>query len=423
MFFVVAFCALAVACAVLYCYTRTAVEAIADPNFKKFQLTYLTVYLLAVAGDWLQGAHVYALYESYGMSKHQIEILFIAGFGSSLLFGTVIGSFADKFGRRNNCLIYGVLYGLSCVTKHFGTMEVLMVGRFLGGISTSILFSAFESWLVYENNKRGFSENALATVFSHAALLNGIIAILSGLAAQAAANAFGYVAPFDLSLIVLVVMSVFVFTTWTENYGDEKAPVKETFIKAFHTIRTDVNVLCLGLVQSLFEGSMYTFVLEWTPALSQAYGETIPHGWIFASFMVAAMMGSSLFKLLTKTGHPENFMRFVLLLSAACLAVPVIAPTSVVLVFIAFLVFEVCVGIFWPSMGCLRGAYVPEETRSTTINLFRVPLNLIVIIILWENFSMSAIFQFCVVFLLLAAGAQHVMYSSWLAKRFDPMSI
>ncbi|VDK50965.1 unnamed protein product [Cylicostephanus goldi] len=162
-----------------------------------------------LAGDWLQGAHVYALYESYGMSKHQIEILFIAGFGSSLLFGTFIGSIADKLcvflsvqlrdGRRNNCLLYGILYGLSCVTKHFGTMEVLMVGRFLGGISTSILFSAFESWLVYENNKkvimfqRGFSENALATVFSHAALLNGIIAILSGLAAQAAANAFGYV--------------------------------------------------------------------------------------------------------------------------------------------------------------------------------------------------------------------------------------
>ncbi|KHJ97824.1 hypothetical protein OESDEN_02189 [Oesophagostomum dentatum] len=156
---------------------------------------------------------------------------------------------------------------------------------------------------------------------------------------------------------------------------------------------------------------MYTFVLEWTPAISQAYGETIPHGYIFAGFMVSAMMGSSIFKLLSKTGHPENFMRFVLLLSAACLAVPIIAPTSALLIFIAFLVFEVCVGIFWPSMGCLRGAYVPEETRSTTINLFRVPLNMIVIFILWQNYSMTAIFQFCVVFLLLAAMAQHVLYS------------
>ncbi len=47
-------------------------------------------------GDWLQGPHVYALYQSYDMTKHQIEVLFIAGFGSSLIFGTVVGSFADK---------------------------------------------------------------------------------------------------------------------------------------------------------------------------------------------------------------------------------------------------------------------------------------------------------------------------------------
>ncbi|EPB74381.1 hypothetical protein ANCCEY_06502 [Ancylostoma ceylanicum] len=313
------------------------------------------------------------------MSKHQIEILFIAGFGSSLLFGTVIGS-----GRRNNCLIYGVLYGLACVTKHFANMKILMIGRFLGGIATSILYSAFESWLVYEHNKRGFNERLLGTIFSHAALGNSIIAIVAGVAAQVVADAFGYVAPFDLSLIVLAVMCAFVFQTWPENYGDEKAPVQETFMKALHTIRTDVNVLCLGLVQSLFEGSMYTFVLEWTPALSKASADPIPHGYIFAGFMVATMMGSSLFKLLTKSGRPEDFMRYVLLLSAACLAVPVIAPTSAIAIFIAFLVFEICVGIFWPAMGCLRGTYVPEETRSTTINLFRVPLNLIVIFILWQ---------------------------------------
>jgi hypothetical protein len=30
------------------------------------------------------------------MDKHQIEVLFIAGFGSSMLFGTIVGSVADK---------------------------------------------------------------------------------------------------------------------------------------------------------------------------------------------------------------------------------------------------------------------------------------------------------------------------------------
>lgn len=31
---------------------------------------------------------------------------------------------------------------------------------------------------------------------------------------------------------------------------------------------SDPKMLCLGLIQSLFEGSMYSFVLEWTPALT-----------------------------------------------------------------------------------------------------------------------------------------------------------
>lgn len=54
------------------------------------------VLLFFSAGDWLQGPHVYALYDSYGMTTHQIEILFVAGFGSSMIVGTVVGSFADK---------------------------------------------------------------------------------------------------------------------------------------------------------------------------------------------------------------------------------------------------------------------------------------------------------------------------------------
>ena len=64
---------------------------------------------------------------------------------------------------------------------------------------------------------------------------------------------------------------------------------------------SDPKILCLGMIQSLFEGSMYIFVLEWTPALTphdttvsatvrrllSTSSETIPHGHIFAGFMVS----------------------------------------------------------------------------------------------------------------------------------------
>jgi hypothetical protein len=39
------------------------------------------------------------------------------------------------------------------VTKHWNNYDVLLLGRILGGVATSLLFTAFESWLVSEHNK------------------------------------------------------------------------------------------------------------------------------------------------------------------------------------------------------------------------------------------------------------------------------
>lgn len=108
---------LCIICFLLFYYTYSKIDTSNDPSFLSFQRIYVAVYMVATAGYWLQGPYVYALYENYHMDKSQIEMLFVAGFGSSMVFGTIIGSFADKIGRKKNCILYGVLYGLSCVTK------------------------------------------------------------------------------------------------------------------------------------------------------------------------------------------------------------------------------------------------------------------------------------------------------------------
>lgn len=66
---------------------------------------------------------------------------FIAGFGSSLCLGTFAAGLADKYGRALNCKVYAVVYLAACLTKHSSNYGVLMLGRVLGGVSTSILYS------------------------------------------------------------------------------------------------------------------------------------------------------------------------------------------------------------------------------------------------------------------------------------------
>jgi len=50
--------------------------------------------------------------------------------------------------------------------------------------------------------------------------------------------------------------------------------------------------------------------------------------------------------------------------------------------FVAFLLFEVCVGMYWPLMWEMKAKVIPEDVRATVLNLFRVPLNLYVVTIM-----------------------------------------
>jgi Na+/melibiose symporter-like transporter len=78
---------------------------------------YLFVYLLATLSDWLQGPYVYALYSEYGFEQHEIAQLFVAGFGSSMIFGSFIGGMADWGGRKKFVILFAVVYAASCFTK------------------------------------------------------------------------------------------------------------------------------------------------------------------------------------------------------------------------------------------------------------------------------------------------------------------
>jgi len=78
---------------------------------------YIIVYLLATFSDWLQGPFIYALYMDYGFEKIHIAQLFVAGYASSMVFGSFVGGMADWGGRRNFVFIFAIVYIISCITK------------------------------------------------------------------------------------------------------------------------------------------------------------------------------------------------------------------------------------------------------------------------------------------------------------------
>eukprot|EP00542_Grammatophora_oceanica_P018154 CAMPEP_0194048556 /NCGR_PEP_ID=MMETSP0009_2-20130614/27669_1 /TAXON_ID=210454 /ORGANISM="Grammatophora oceanica, Strain CCMP 410" /LENGTH=521 /DNA_ID=CAMNT_0038694465 /DNA_START=52 /DNA_END=1617 /DNA_ORIENTATION=+ len=431
---------------------------------------YLLVYLLATLSDWFQGPYVYALYDAYGFSQHDIAVLFVAGFGSSMVFGSFIGGMADWGGRRRFVVLFSIIYAASCLTKHFNDYWILMIGRLLGGIATSLLFSVFEAWLIRSHSDAGLPKQFLNISFAWAAYGNSIIAIIAGLVANKAANISdmvgmmsgsasasaegdegettttsstlhvgGYLNPFDLALLALVACGLAAATMWEENYGtsdggssggvasnsdgnksdDEMPPaaakkegsawyagLKDAFVA---TMRSRDILLC-GIIASLFEGSMYIFVFMWTPALKALIDENddLPFGLIFSTFMVSCMAGSSLFSFLIKGAKGELLGVGVFLVSSISMAI-VCSSNNSTLMFVMMLVFEVMVGMYWPIMGTMKGAIVPEDKRAAIYNLYRIPLNFVVLFSLLTDLTPTQSFLLNAIMLGIATLLQLIL--------------
>ena len=48
----------------------------------------------------------------------------------------------------------------------------------------------------------------------------------------------------------------------------------------------------------------------------------------------------------------------------------------------AFCAFEFGLGVYWPAMAVLRGELVPNSLRASVTSVFRVPLNVLVVMLL-----------------------------------------
>merc|ERR550525_600174 len=87
----------------------------------------------------------------------------------------------------------------------------------------------------------------------------------------------------------------------------------------------------------------------------------------------------------------------------------IILTSNVVLRFFAFLVFEACVGLYFPMIGTLKGAIVPEDMRSTIYNIYRFPLNVAVLLPLLLNFSIKVTFVITTLVLTVALVCQYLL--------------
>jgi hypothetical protein len=157
---------------------------------------------------------------------------------------------------------------------------------------------------------------------------------------------------------------------------------------------------------------MYIFVFLWTPVLMPVHP---PLGMVFATFMVAIMIGSSAYTLLLNKGYKaEDVLRITLLILAVAFgmccftAAPDAGGLQISVTYVCFILLEVAIGMYFPAMSYCKSQIIPESHRANVMNWFRVPMNIITCVTLlclhfeWLKRDKRAVFATC--FGLVAVG-------------------
>merc|ERR1712066_161366 len=133
--------------------------------------------------------------------------------------------------------------------------------------------------------------------------------------------------------------------------------------------------------------------------------------------MMSCMCGASTATLLGNIAKPAvrllgtfaaGFISFVIASQAAYR----VSGENLGLSLSAFLIFEFCCGVYFPSVGVLKSEVVPEQVRGTVYNLYRVPLNAIVVGLLLSDISMATCFKLNAVLLTAALGCVLLLAST-----------
>ena len=120
------------------------------------------------------------------------------------------------------------------------------------------------------------------------------------------------------------------------------------------------------------------------------------------------MAGSSFFSIFSDKIRGEQLGVYVFATAAFAMGM-IFLFDSQTMKFLGMNLFEITVGLYFPIMGTMKGAIVPESKRAGIYNLYRIPLNFIVLFSLLTDLTPQMSFTLNCVMLTTATGLQYML--------------
>jgi len=180
-----------------------------------------------------------------------------------------------------------------------------------------------------------------------------------------------------------VLASILIWILWDEN-GSLIAKEK-TWIQYKEASKEfkKPEVLCIGLIEGIANACLNIYLFSWTPILKRSTPGGMNVGFIFTCMLLTMISGTKMFQLLIGTLDFDNYMSI-----AGCVIIQGILMflTYAINGFLPRLIFlslfNGVTGFYNPLNSIIKASILIEKYRALLMNLFRVPLNFYVIIVL-----------------------------------------
>ena len=357
-------------------------------NKNKLKTGYLLAYLLARAAMWAKAPYIYTLFMSvHKFSFVEIGRLYLVDAVSALIFGPITGQLADKYGRKKFCRFYNYSVLINIILRLLGDRLTAYLAQIVAGFGSGLINTTFEAWVVSESDREfmGYSKEAerfRRKLFVKANLYDEIISILILIICAVVYSYLGIYAPFVISFTFSLLSLLVIAKNWKENALSKSETIMAQMKGALREFKKG-EVLGIGLIEGIVMACLNMFLFSWTPILKQSTSGGMNPGFIFTSMVLTMIVGTKICKLLIVYLYCDYFISITgcLFLQGIFLILTYYKDSFLErLIFLC--AFDGLIGFYNPVNSVLKSKILVEKYRALLMNLFRVPLNIYVIIVL-----------------------------------------
>jgi hypothetical protein len=270
-----------------------------------------------------------------------------------------------------------------------GSRPLAYLAQVVTGFGAGLICTTFEAWVVSQSEiefkglKRE-AERFRKRLFKNSNVLDAAVSIITSGICAIIYSYMGIYAPFWISIGLSALASIVIGVLWEENapLANNPSNTMQQFQEAVKELKK-VNVLCIGLIEGIAMGILNIYLFSWTPILKQSTPGGMNVGFIYTSMVLTMIVGTKSYEVLIVYCNFDYYMSIT-----GCLFIQgvLLFLTYYINSFLARMLFLALfnglTGFYNPLNSIVKSNILVDEYRALLMNLFRIPLNMYVIIVL-----------------------------------------